>query len=416
MNKEDFNQEEILRLRTLEQFEILDTEPESDFDEIVRLASHLCETPISLISLIDEHRQWFKAKTGLEINETHRDFAFCAHAIHQDDLMIVEDATLDKRFVQNPLVTGSPSIRFYAGMPLTTSTGYKLGTLCVIDRKPKLLAPHQQLALRTLAKQVIKQFELRLKVKELNKAVSLLHQQELKLKQFNQTSSRLLSIIGHDLKSPMASLRSLLKLFEEGAISKEDLLVMVSKLHSVINSGEDLLDNLLVWGSTQLKGDDVVYSRILIKSLVDNIVQQNETVLSKKNNVVEVIGAQDLMLYSDKNILEFVLRNLLLNANKFSTNSIIQVIAKVNSTQTTIAVCDKGIGIDPFRIQALFSWEKRRSTPGTAGETGSGIGLKLCAELIDKLGGSLTATSAPDQGSTFTIVLPNKQGEKITDQ
>lgn len=410
MEKANAANDEASRLEALRQLEIMDTEPESDLDEIVQLASSLCNTPISLITLLDDHRQWFKAKTGLNVQETHRDFAFCAHAIHQDDIMEVEDATRDARFVANPLVTGDPSIRFYAGMPLVTNAGFKLGTLCVIDRKPKLLTHDQKVALRTLAKQVIKQFELRLKVKELNLALGIVNQQQQKLKKYNETSSRLLSIIGHDLRGPMTSLAGILKLFSEDSISKNELMTLTSQLQSVIHSGEDLLDNLLVWGTAQLKGEDVAFTFVALRGLLDSIALQNEPFFQRKKNIIHVEVPSELIIQTDKNIIEFVVRNLLLNANKFSTNSTILVETQIiKQNQLTISIIDQGVGIEASRLASLFSWEKRRSTAGTAGESGSGIGLKLSAELIEKLGGTLTATSVVGQGSTFIITLPMQQ-------
>jgi anti-sigma regulatory factor (Ser/Thr protein kinase) len=177
--------DEAKRLAALRRYRILDTDPEQAFDDLTLLASHICGTPIALISLIDENRQWFKSRVGLSVTETARDVSFCNHAIQRpDELMIVPNALDDARFANNPLVTGDEHVRFYAGAPLLTTDGYALGALCVVDRVPRQLTDEQLRALDALRHQTEAQLELRRILRELIDAMAArdeaeLHQQQL---------------------------------------------------------------------------------------------------------------------------------------------------------------------------------------------------------------------------------------------
>ncbi|MBW4640793.1 MAG: GAF domain-containing protein [Gloeocapsa sp. UFS-A4-WI-NPMV-4B04] len=153
--------QEAARLEALREYNILDTPSEQAYDDFTSLASYICQVPIALISLVDAERQWFKSKIGLEANQTARNISFCGYTILSDQTLVVKDALCDKRFCDNPLVTSAPSIRFYAGAPLITPAGYVIGSLCVIDQKPRDLSDSQKLALEALGRQVVTQLELR---------------------------------------------------------------------------------------------------------------------------------------------------------------------------------------------------------------------------------------------------------------
>jgi anti-sigma regulatory factor (Ser/Thr protein kinase) len=170
--------DEVARLAALRKYRILDTDPEEAFDDLTLLASHVCGTPIALISLIDADRQWFKSRVGLTIAETSRSVSFCTHAIQQRELFVVADARDDAKFRDNPFVVGENGIRFYAGAPLITPNGHALGTLCVIDKVPRVLTKEQIEALGALKRQVEAQLELRANLFELDEALKARDQAE----------------------------------------------------------------------------------------------------------------------------------------------------------------------------------------------------------------------------------------------
>jgi GAF domain-containing protein len=156
------------RLEVLWSYDVLDTPPEQTLDDLTQLAATLCGTPVAMISLVDENRQWFKSRQGFDDTETARDISFCAHTILRQEVMVVPDARRDKRFAHSPLVKAKPHIRFYAGAPLITPDGFPLGTLCVIDHRPRRFLKRHRKALETLARVVMSCLEMRRRIQELS--------------------------------------------------------------------------------------------------------------------------------------------------------------------------------------------------------------------------------------------------------
>ena len=216
MKKPDIPENEIERLEALHSYHLLDDIEQKEFNDIVNLAAQICQTPISLITLIDKSVQWHKARFGLDVKNVKREVSFCGHAINQpDEILIVKDATKDERFANNPLVIGDPNIAFYAGVPLVTQEGLPLGALCVIDREPRELNDFQINALQILSKQVIRLFELLKVVKEVDK-------KDAEIEVHNQKMGE----ICHDIKSHLRKMElsaEVLKRKHENELDEESL-------------------------------------------------------------------------------------------------------------------------------------------------------------------------------------------------
>lgn len=383
---------EVERLHALYEYEILDSAEEGDFDAVVKLASSICGTPISLISLIDHNRQWFKASVGVNQRQTTREIAFCAHAIHQDELMVVHDAQKDDRFSDNPLVVNDPHVRFYAGMPLITPEGYKLGTICVLDQIPHELTEGQKAALHVLAKQVMTLLELRKRNKELRKLTDM--------------NKQLLSIIGHDIRSPLNSLLGLLELSEKYNLPYDEFKSSLPKIRKTLNATSSLLTNLLEWALSQMPGKRVSLEPLEVAAIADKVIETNAMTLESKGNIVQNAINPDLKPVGNRNMTEFIIRNLLLNANKFTDEGIIRLSATSQDGFLEIEVRDTGVGMEVTDPEEIFSWGVRKSKEGTQGEKGSGLGLSMCKQFIEMQGGTIRFTSTLDEGTSFFFTLP----------
>jgi hypothetical protein len=209
--------DETQRLAALRRYHILDTPPEPDFDELAHLAAHICGTPVAAMSLIEDRRQWFKAEVGLGVRETPIEVSFCAKATLQPGLTVVQDASTDPRFANNPLVVGHPRLRFYAGARLDTAEGLPLGTLCVLDYVPRTLTPDQGAALKTLARKVVAQLELRYALTQRDEALAASRQAEarqaLLVRELHHRNRNQLAVMQALLGSSARASRSVGELF-----------------------------------------------------------------------------------------------------------------------------------------------------------------------------------------------------------
>jgi signal transduction histidine kinase len=383
---------ENLRLADLYQYDILDTPAEQQFDDLVTMASRICNAPVSMISLIDAERQWLKASVGRDCNETSRDISFSSHGILNDHIFIVPDATKDERFTDNPMVTGTPGIRFYAGVPLTSQAGNNLGMLCVKNTVPGNLTNEQQEALIILGKQVVKQMELRLKSKELER-ISNAHR-------------RIISIISHDVRSPLSSVVSLLNMYQNRVIDParftDFLQVAGAQLHCTLT----LLENLVEWGRIQLQQPALVSETLLLKDEVFKAFNELAGQANLKDNKLINEVDDSILISLDENIIRFILRNLLTNANKFTGHGEITVEGFNQDNKTIIRISDTGIGMPQSMCERLFASKEKFSRRGTQNESGSGLGLVLIKEFIDKAHGSIKVISTEGHGSCFIIELP----------
>jgi signal transduction histidine kinase len=393
------------RLVKLKEYNILDTPAEESFDEIVKLASIICEVPISTISLLDEKRQWFKARVGLKDTETSREIAFCAHAINGDNLMVVNDATEDDRFCDNPLVTSDPDIRFYAGMPLITPDGNKLGTICVIDRKPRTLTEEQKFALQILAKNVITLLELRLKNNNLSDTLTTLYTQSNEIERVNNINTRLLSILAHDLKNPLGVIQQVTEMYVAKEISAGDMDEIFVELKKNAGNALNMLNEVLQWGTSQVEGKATDFKPFNLYELVQQKQEAYFLLLKSKNNRLVNDCERDLTFKADLNMMRFIIRNLIMNANKFTKDGTISIRSIESDDFVEVIVSDTGVGMKPSQIGRLFQWETRQSSDGTSGEKGTGLGLLICNEFVHKHGGKIWVESALGKGSSFHFTV-----------
>lgn len=388
------------RLERLRNYGVLDTPAEEAFDRVVRLAAAILDVPIALISLIDDGRQWFKAKVGLDAPETPRDFAFCAHAILGNDVFVVADAALDPRFKTNPLVVGDPKIRFYAGAPLTTHDGLNLGTVCAIDRKPRTLTEEQKVLLRDLGAIVIDQMELRAAGR---KALAEVDER----RRVDAFMTAFVSTVNHELRTPLTSIIGAIDLINSGAIGEvspevADLLTIADRNSAVLlRLINDLLDSAKI-ADGNLKLDLTTFD---LDTAVRESVENMASYFRDHHVTVIYDGESGASVRADKVRLAQVMNNLLSNAVKFSPQGgEVRVALRRVDGRAEVSVSDRGGGI-PVSIRGRIFQKFVQGDGGGAKRPGTGLGLSIAKAIIEQHGGQIGFQTETGVGTRFYFSL-----------
>ncbi|WP_447636947.1 GAF domain-containing sensor histidine kinase [Flavobacterium microcysteis] len=386
------------RLDALLAYKILDSAPEKDFDDIVKLASEICHTPISTITLVDKDRQWFKSKIGLEFSEGARDTSFCAHTLNKPrEMMIVSDSLEDDRFYDNPNVIGYPNVRCYVGVPLVDPNGYALGSLCVIDNQPRNLDNFQLLALEKLANQVINLLELRKKNFQLMENHNMLLSKYKDLEQFA-------SIVSHDIKSPLNNIMMLTKLLQENNYDQldSDGMQMLGYIYKSSEELKKLVDAILEYykyDNEQVITNESIRLNDFMQYLID--------ILDTKNEFQFVLPEKNHKIRSNKMALGQIFYNLISNSIKYNdkTKGIIHIDFSETEDYNIISIKDNGCGIDKTNHHKIFNIFETLGKTDRFETKGTGIGLSTVQKMVQKLNGKIEIESELGIGTQFEVFL-----------
>ncbi len=396
MIKPDIPLNENKRIKALQELNILDTIEEDAYDQLTSIASQICDVPISLVSLIDSDRQWFKSHHGLDARETPREIAFCAHAINNPDkIMMVENAREDIRFHDNPLATGAPDVIFYAGAPLKTSEGFCLGTLCVIDNKPNTLNDAQKQALKALADQVIAQLELRKKNLILNEKIKL-------VEQLNQDIDAFSYRLSHDIQTPMRSILSIIDyLRDENAdeipISLENMII---KIENRAKYAVSLVKSTIDYAAVSKA--NLTFSAFTLEDCARNVFENSinsSHVKLKMTNCNRVITTSEYAI-------QVTLQNLMTNSEKYNDKEtcLISISCQVENNKVFIDYKDNGPGINSKYTAKIFEIFE---TLESKSENSTGLGLAMIKTVLNKLNGTIRLVdNQQENGVHFKIELP----------
>lgn len=385
------------RQHAVERYNILDTLPEESYDSITEITCYITKTPISLITILDNDRNYIKSNCGLPVSESPRNISFCGHTIHADnEIMIIEDARKDERFHDNPLVENHKAV-FYAGVPLVNPDGYKLGTLCVYDHEPRQLDSAQIKALKSLSKQVVNLLEQRIQNNYLEITKN-------KLEKRNEELNAFASIVSHDLKSPLANIISLTELLElenEGKLN-EDSKTYLEYLKTSSTALKDYIDGLLIYYKNddllKLKTETITFSALVLEAKKIAIPNSNITF-----NYTKDVGDVNLNISA----LLQILVNLITNAVKYNTKNNIEVSVgfEITSGFYLFRVKDNGSGIPKDKLNSIFELFSTLNQKDSHGNIGTGIGLASVKKLVENQGGKVSVISTEGVGSTFNFTI-----------
>ena len=427
------------RLEALRRYEILDTAVEENFDRFTRIVSTILNTPISLISLVDSDRQWFKSKIGLDAAETPRDVAFCDHAIRGDDVMVVEDAAEDARFASNPLVIGDPFIRFYAGAPLVTSDGYRIGTLCAIDKRPHTFSAKERQLLSDFSHLVMQELELRalnkkakedltaliksqdeierqketlaLQAQELAVLAKANHDARLVAEGALQQKSLFIAAMAHELRTPLSAIigfSELMKSAAFGPLGNARYGEFSADIHSSGQHLLSLINDLLDLSKIEAGKFEVVPEAVDLNQSVGSILRSVGGLAKEK--AIELncrMLPEPRLVLADPRAVKQMMINLLSNAIKFTpVQGMVYVAIEAAGADCRISVSDTGQGIaaaDMARILKPYEQVRRN---GSSDAQGTGLGLAIVNELVRLHDRTLTLDSTIGVGTTASFSLP----------
>lgn len=395
---------ELERLEILNQLRILDTDLDKAYDEITQVAATICDTPICLVSLIDEKRQWFKSRHGLDASETPREYAFCAHAILDKEIFIIEDSTKDERFYDNPLVTGGPKVIFYAGVPIEVKENIRVGTLCAIDNKPKKLSKEQKEALKCLGEQVSTLFRLRLKNFELEHAL--------------QSKTQFFANMGHEIRTPMNGIIGMTQILKD-KIKDDESLKELNIIDDCCNHLLNIINDILDLSKIELGSFELENRPFDLNQKISNIIEiLSSKAIDNNTDISKDLSKTTSLISGDETRFGQIILNLLSNAIKFTQNGKVNIKAETlsedeNSIRIQFTVADTGVGISSENIQHLFKPYSQEDSSTTRKFGGTGLGLSICKGLVEKMGGSIRVESKKGKGTSMIFnVLFNKNSHK----